>query len=81
MLHPAPTSTRHDVEQVIECASKCILRFLQRRRIVIIITTLGEGEVTVITKENQSGKWISPWHPYFSSFAELARYMETAPSP
>jgi hypothetical protein len=31
MFHPAPAPTQQDVEQVVERASKRILRFLRRR--------------------------------------------------
>src|SRR5450759_3950009 len=51
MFHPAPAPTQQDVEQVVERASKRILRFLQRRGVITLVTAPGDGEVTVVTDE------------------------------
>src|ERR1017187_9910017 len=51
MFHPAPASTQEDVEAIVERASKRILRFLQRRGVITLVTAPGDGEVTVVTDE------------------------------
>ena len=51
MFHPAPAPTQQEVEQVVERASKRILRFLQRRGVITLVTAPGDGEVTVVTDE------------------------------
>jgi hypothetical protein len=56
MFHPAPAPTQHDVEQVVERASKRILRFLQRRGVITLVTAPGDGEVTVVTDETLGEK-------------------------
>jgi hypothetical protein len=51
MFHPAPAPTQQDVEAIVERASKRILRFLQRRGVISLVTAPGDGEVTVVTDE------------------------------
>ena len=51
MFHPAPAPTQADVEAIVERASKRILRFLQRRGVITLVTAPGDGEVTVVTDE------------------------------
>jgi hypothetical protein len=51
MFHPAPAPTQEDVEAIVERASKRILRFLQRRGVITVVTAPGDGEVTVVTDE------------------------------
>jgi len=51
MFHPAPAPTQQEVEQVVARASKRILRFLQRRGTITLVTAPGDGEVTVVTDE------------------------------
>jgi hypothetical protein len=38
MFHPAPAPTQADVEAIVERASKRILRFLQRRGVITLVT-------------------------------------------
>ena len=51
MFHPAPAPTQQDVEAIVERASKRILRFLQRRSVITLVTAPGDGEVSVVTDE------------------------------
>jgi hypothetical protein len=51
IFHPAPGLTQNDVEAIVERASKRILRFLQRRGVITLVTAPGDGEVTVVTDE------------------------------
>jgi len=51
MFHPAPAPTQGDVEAIVERASKRILRFLERRGVITLVTAPGDGEVTVVTDE------------------------------
>jgi hypothetical protein len=51
MFHPAQAPTQQEVEQVVARASKRILRFLQRRGTITLVTAPGDGEVTVVTDE------------------------------
>jgi len=48
MFHPAPAPTQQAVEQLVARASKRILRFLQRRAVITLVTAPGDGEVTVV---------------------------------
>ena len=48
MFHPAPGPSQRDVEQVVQRASKRILRFLERRGVITLVTAPGDGEVTVV---------------------------------
>jgi hypothetical protein len=52
MFHPAPAPTQPDIEDMVERASKRILRFLQRRGVISLVTAPGDGEVTVLTDES-----------------------------
>ena len=56
MFHPAPGPSQHDVEQVVQRTSKRILRFLQRRGVISLVTAPGDGEVTVVADESMSEK-------------------------
>jgi len=56
MFHPAPAPTQDDVEAIVERASKRILRFLQRRGVITLVTAPGDGEVTVVTDETMGEK-------------------------
>ena len=56
MFHPAPAPTQEDVEAIVERASKRILRFLQRRGVITLVTAPGDGEVTVVTDETIGDK-------------------------
>jgi hypothetical protein len=51
MFHPAPAPTQEDVESIVARASKRILRFLERRGLITLVTAPGDGEVTVVTDE------------------------------
>ena len=51
MFHPAPAPTQQEIEALVCRASKRILRFLQRRGVITLVTAPGEGEVTVVTDE------------------------------
>jgi hypothetical protein len=51
IFHPAPGLAQADVEAIVERASKRILRFLQRRGVITLVTAPGDGEVTVVTDE------------------------------
>ena len=48
--------TQADVEAIVERASKCILRFLQRRGVITLVAAPGDGEVTVVTDETIGDK-------------------------
>jgi hypothetical protein len=50
-FHPAPTPTQEEVEQLALRVSKRILRFLQRRGVITLVTAPGDGEVTVVPDE------------------------------
>jgi hypothetical protein len=52
MFHPAPAPSQEDVEQLVERVSKRILRFLQRRGVITLLTAPGDGEVTVVTDDS-----------------------------
>jgi hypothetical protein len=56
MFHPAPAPTQADVEAIVERVSKRILRFLQRRGVITLVTAPGDGEVTVVTDESIGDK-------------------------
>jgi hypothetical protein len=51
MFHPAPAPTQEDVETIVGRASKRILRLLQRRGVITLVTAPGGGEVTVVTDD------------------------------
>jgi hypothetical protein len=48
IFHPAPGPGEYDVEQVVARASKRILRYLQRRKVITLVTAPGDGEVTIV---------------------------------
>jgi hypothetical protein len=56
MFHPAPAPTQEDIEQLVQGASKRILRFLQRRGVITLVTAPGDGEVTVVADETMGEK-------------------------
>ena len=56
MFHPAPAPTQDDIEQLVGRASKRILRFLQRRAVLTLVTAPGDGEVTVVADETMGEK-------------------------
>jgi hypothetical protein len=56
MFHPAPAPTQEDIEQLVDRVSKRILRFLQRRGVITLVTAPGDGEVTVVTDESLGEK-------------------------
>jgi hypothetical protein len=51
MFHPGPAPSQQDVEQVVQRASKRILRFLQRRGVITLVVAPGDGEITVVSDE------------------------------
>jgi Putative transposase len=51
MFHPAPAPTQQEIEALVCRASKRILRFLQRRGVITLVTAPGDGEVTVVTDD------------------------------
>ena len=56
MFHPAPAPTQEDVEAIVARASKRILRFLERRGVITLVTAPGDGEVTVVADETMGEK-------------------------
>jgi len=56
MFHPSPAPTQQEVEQVVARAGKRILRFLQRRGVITLVTAPGDGEVTVVGDETMGEK-------------------------
>jgi hypothetical protein len=56
MFHPAPTPSQEEVEALVEKVSKRILRFLQRRGVITLVTAPGDGEVTVVTDDTMAEK-------------------------
>ena len=48
MFHPATAPAQEDIESLVGRASKRILRFLQRRKVITLVTAPGDGEVTVV---------------------------------
>jgi hypothetical protein len=56
MFHPAPAPTQNEVETLVCRASKRILRFLQRRAVITLVTAPGDSEVTVVTDETMGEK-------------------------
>jgi len=51
MFHPATAPAQADIEQLVARASRSILRFLQRRGVITLVTAPGDGEVTVVPDE------------------------------
>jgi hypothetical protein len=60
IFHPAPGLTQEDVEAIVERASKRILRFLQRRGAITLVTAPGDGEVTVVGDETMGRERSAP---------------------
>jgi len=56
MFHPAPTPTQEEVEALVARTSKRILRYLQRRGVVSLVTAPGDGEVSVVADETMGEK-------------------------
>ncbi len=52
MFHPAPAPSQPEIETIVERTSKRILRFLQRRGVITLVTAPGDGEVTVVSDES-----------------------------
>ena len=52
MLHPAPAPSQPEIEAIVERTSKRILRFLQRRGVINLVTAPGDGEVTVVSDDS-----------------------------
>jgi hypothetical protein len=51
MFHPALAPSQDDIETLAGRVSKRILRFLQRRKVITLVTAPGDGEVTVVGDE------------------------------
>ncbi len=56
MFHPAPVPSQEEVETLVEKISKRILRFLEHRGVITLLTAPGDGEVTVVTDETMAEK-------------------------
>jgi hypothetical protein len=56
MFHPAPAPSQEEIEQLVEGASKRILRFLERRGVITLVTAPGDGELTLVTDETLAEK-------------------------
>jgi hypothetical protein len=56
MFHPAPAPSQEEIERLVEKVSKRILRFLQRRGVITLVTAPGDGEVAVVTDESMGAK-------------------------
>jgi hypothetical protein len=56
MFHPAPAPAQQEIEAIVCRASKRILRFLQRREVITLVTAPGDGEVTVVSDETMGEK-------------------------
>jgi len=56
MFHPAPGPTQEEIEVLVEKVSTRILRFLERRGAITLVTAPGDGEVTVVTDESLGEK-------------------------
>lgn len=56
MFHPAPTPSQGEVEALAWKISKRILRFLERRGVITLVTAPGDGEVTVVTDDTVAEK-------------------------
>jgi hypothetical protein len=52
MFHPAPAPSQEEIEGLVEKVSTRILRFLQRRGVITLVTAPGDGKVTVVTDES-----------------------------
>jgi len=56
MFHPAPSPSQEDIESLVGRASRRILRFLQRRKVITLVTGPGDGEVTVVGDDTMGQK-------------------------
>jgi hypothetical protein len=56
MFHPAPAPSQQELEDIVGRASKRILRFLQRRGTITLVTAPGDGEVSVVGDETMGEK-------------------------
>jgi hypothetical protein len=56
MFHPAPVPRQEGVETLVWKVRKRILRFLERRGVITLVTAPGDGEVTVVTDESMAEK-------------------------
>ena len=56
MFHPAPAPSQEEIEWLVERVSTRVLRFLQRRGVLTLVTAPGDGEVTVVTDETLGEK-------------------------
>jgi hypothetical protein len=56
MFHPAPSPSQQEIEALVARASKRILRYLQRRGVITLVTAPGDGEVTVVADETMGEK-------------------------
>jgi hypothetical protein len=55
-FHPAPAPSQQEIEQLVACVGKRILRFLQRRGVITLVAAPGDGEVTVVADETMGEK-------------------------
>jgi hypothetical protein len=55
MFHPAPAPSQEDIELLVE-RGKRILRFLERRGVITLVTAPGDGEITLVTDETLAEK-------------------------
>jgi hypothetical protein len=51
MFHAATAPSQEVIEQLVERTSKRILRLLQRRGVITLVTAPGDGEITVVPHE------------------------------
>ena len=56
MFHPAPAPSQEEVETLVGQVSKRILRFLQRRKVITLVTAPGDGEVTIVGDDSMAEK-------------------------
>jgi hypothetical protein len=56
MFHPAPSPSQEEIDSLVGRASKRILRFLQRRKVITLVTAPGDNEVTVVGDETMCEK-------------------------
>ncbi len=52
LFHPAPGPTQEEIEELVAKVSKRILRFLERRGVITLVTAPGDDEVTVVADES-----------------------------
>jgi hypothetical protein len=56
LFHPAPGPTDANVQAVVHRARKRILRYLERRGVVTVVTAPGDGELTVVAGDAAIGE-------------------------